>query len=177
MSVARALPVLVVVLAWACTAAPPVVRVPTAAPERSGTPAPSAAPERSPIPTPSAAPAPHGPLLACGEEADAAIRAVLGASLTAMRTGGWDDALALTSAQFRADFDAAGLAALITGSYPTVAANTGHQVLGCRSDGQIGEATVLVEAGEDTTLLRYLLVLEGGAWRIAGAAEPEGATI
>ncbi len=129
--------------------------------------APAAAPERDASPSP-LPPAP----VACPDEVREDVADVVGAQLEAFRRGDWQAALDRASAGFRDQFGVADLQRVIEGEYPVVARAVVGEVGECAVVGATAQA--LVRVGDDAgreQLLVYRLLLEDGAWRIAGAVE------
>jgi hypothetical protein len=124
-------------------------------------------PEREGIAPPQAA----GPV-ACDGFTAAAIDVVIGRQLAAFAADDYETALGFASTDFRAGIDVQAFRALIERDYGLVADAAGHRSEQCRrSPGPT--AQVLVEVtGVDGRRgeLVYLMVVEDGQWRVAGAS-------
>lgn len=170
-----ALLVVVLLLGAACTGGDPAVRQEgRATTEPTEEPARSEDPEPEPDDEPDASADPHGEL-ACSDGDLSAIDAVIDDQLEAFVDDDYAGALELASEDFREGFDEERFRDVIEEGFPIVAEATGHTSDVCVRDG--GNAQLLVtvegESGQEAELV-YLMVREGGEWRIGGA-EPAGA--
>jgi hypothetical protein len=124
-------------------------------------------PERERVAPPQAA----GPV-ACDEVTAAAIDVVIGRQLAAFAADDYETALGFASTDFRAGIDVRAFQALIERDYGLVAEAAGHRSEQCRrSPGPTAQVLVVV-TGVDGRRgeLVYLMVVEDGQWRVAGAS-------
>jgi hypothetical protein len=144
---------------------------PELAPETTAEPAPSAD-TRDDRPT---APAHPPELTACRDDVVAATAEAIAGQLAAFAADDYETALLFASRDFRAGTDATAFEDLIEQDHPVVADVREHRPRECLQE-QPDAAEVRVElTGQDGARsdLLYLLVVEDGAWRIAGAIELE----
>lgn len=171
----------VLLLGAACTGGDPAVREegratsePTEEPAGSADAEPSPSPTPEPDDEPDASADPHGEL-ACSDEDLGKIDEVIDDQLEAFVDDDYAGALELASEDFREGFDEERFRDVIEEGFPIVAEATGHTSDVCVRDGGNAQLLVTVEgaSGQEAELV-YLMVLEGGAWRIGGA-EPADA--
>ncbi len=111
----------------------------------------------------------------CSDTALASIDEAIDGQLTAFAEGDFAGALDFASDGFRAGLDPEAFEALIEDGYPVAADAAEHRSRECRQpEPEAAEVLVEVTADDGTRgELVYLMVEEEGAWRIAGAVDPD----